>query len=115
MILMADGAPEMTVSRVGGLAGYFATYIRAGIGKDISIRHADHPEGPWSEPQTVYHCSQPSKDSFIYGAKAHHELATSEGELVITYCRNSPSLQENVNHPEIYCPHGVTVMLRQCH
>jgi hypothetical protein len=112
---MADGAPEMTVSRVPAMSGYFATYIRAGIGQDISIRHADRPEGPWSEPQKIYHCSLPSKESFIYGAKAHAELATNSGELVITYCRNSPSLQENVDHPEIYLPHGVFVVLKRRH
>ena len=112
-ILMADGAPEMTVSRVRGMPGFFATYIRAGIGQDISIRHADKPEGPWSKPQTAYHATLPSKQSFLYGAKAHPELATRDGEMVITYCRNSPSLQENVDHPEIYLPHAVTVLIEQ--
>ncbi len=112
LVLMADGAPEMTVSRVIGVPGLFATYIRAGIGTEIVIRHAQRPQGPWGKPEVVYRCSLPSKDSFIYGAKAHPELATRDGEMVITYCRNSPSLKENVEHPEIYLPHAVRILLK---
>jgi hypothetical protein len=117
IVLIPDGAPEMTVSRVPGLPGYFATYTPAGIGNDIAIRHADRPEGPWSDPQVVYRCPAAHGVSkvFTYGAKAHPELAKKPGELVITYCQNSESLQDNVDHPQLYIPHGMSVILRCRH
>jgi hypothetical protein len=46
--LFDDGASEMTVTKVPGLAGYFAFYIPPDK-KAIVMRHAAEMQGPWSE------------------------------------------------------------------
>src|SRR5207302_6022312 len=85
--LFRDAAPEMTVSRVRGLDGLVATYIPLGLGRDIMMRHARHPQGPWSQPVRAY-CCPDAGGVFTYAAKAHPELSMRDGQLVITYCRN---------------------------
>jgi len=112
-VLIKDGASEMSVGRVRGLCGYFAVYTAAGIGPDILARHADCPEGPWSEPQEIYRCPEPGKGQFLYAAKGHPELATADGEMIITYCCNCESFAENFQHAEIYRPRAVRIILKQ--
>ncbi len=108
--LFRDAAPEMSVSRVRGLPGFVATYTSLGLSANILVRHAPLPEGPWSKPLRVYRC--PEEKLMLYGAKAHAALAERDGQLIITYCRNTGSLKEHVERPEIYFPQGVEVRLR---
>lgn len=110
--LFRDAAPEMTVHQVRGIEGYVATYTSVGLGRDIVIRHAPRPEGPWSKPVRVYRCPEVEDKLLLYGAKAHVELAELDGQLIITYCRNIGSLAEDVRRPDIYFPQGVEVRLR---
>jgi Domain of unknown function (DUF4185) len=110
--LFRDAPAEFTVTKVRGIPGYVATYTKHGLGRDIAVRHAMRPEGPWSKPLVVYQCPEKDKKIFQYGAKAHAELAEREGQLIVTYCRNIGSLAEHVNRPEIYFPQGVEVQLR---
>lgn len=113
VILFRDGAPEMTVSTVRGINGFVATYLPAGFGSDIVIRHAESPEGPWSNRVTAYHCPEDTKRVLLYSAKAHPELSTKNGELVITYCRNHYRFEQHITEPLIYVPQGVVVRLKQ--
>jgi hypothetical protein len=112
MTLFEGGATEMSVSRVPGIDGYVATYTPGGFGSVITIRHAPAPEGPWGPPLTVYHCPEEGSKLLVYGAKAHPEFSREAGQLVITYCRNTGSLEEDITHPEIYFPQAVEVRLR---
>lgn len=111
VILMQDGAPEMSVCRIRGKSGFYAIYFPGGLGPAIMLRHAEHPEGPWSAPQTIYKCPEDQKKIFVYSAKAHPELAEKDGELPITYCRNTESLQANFEHADIYVPRALRLKL----
>jgi hypothetical protein len=78
------------------------------------LRHADKPEGPWSEPITVYKAPEPGRDAGLlcYGAKHHPELSTQERELVITYCLNPGPIKAHRVQPMTYFPKAVTVTLK---
>jgi Domain of unknown function (DUF4185) len=110
--LFRDAAPEMTVNRIRGVEGLLATYTSLGLSKEILVRHALKPEGPWSPPLCVYRCPDAGDKVFFYGAKAHPELSVRDGQVVITYCRNCGDLGEHVRRPEVYFPQGVEVQLR---
>lgn len=110
--LFRDAAPEMSVGAVPGIPGLVATYTSLGLSREIMMRHASRPEGPWSKPIGVYRTPEEDAKLLIYGAKAHPELSREEGRVLITYCRNSGSLQEHVERPDIYFPRGVEVRLR---
>jgi hypothetical protein len=111
--LYADAPPEMTVCRLRGIDGLLAVYTAYGLGGDIMARHAGRPEGPWSRPVRLYRCPEVTDKLLLYGAKAHPELATADGQLILTYCRNIGSLTEHVRRPDIYVPQGVEVRLGQ--
>jgi hypothetical protein len=110
--LFGDAAPEMTVNRLSGSPGFVATYTSLGLGGAIMVRFASRPEGPWSDALKVYHCPEADRGLLVYGAKSHPELATVDGELIITYCVNTGSLTEHMAHPDIYIPRTVVVQLR---
>ena len=110
--LFNDGAPELSISRVRGVAGFVATYTPIGLGPDIAVRHALRPEGPWSAALNVYRAPNAGEKVFYYGAKAHPDLAERDGQLVITFCRNVGDLGEHMRRPDVYVPQGVEVILR---
>jgi hypothetical protein len=110
--LFTDAAAEMTVSRLRGIDGWLAVYTPVGIGTEIAVRHAPTPWGPWSERAIVYRGPAPDEKVFVYGAKAHPELSTKDGQLLITYCRNIGAIADHVRKPDIYFPQGVEVQLR---
>ncbi len=110
--LFGDAAPEMTVNRLQGWSGFVATYTSLGLGGEIMVRHALRPEGPWSDAVRLYHCPEADRGLLVYGAKSHPELATRDGEMIITYCVNTGSLAEHVARPDIYIPRAVSVHLR---
>ncbi|MDQ7821612.1 MAG: DUF4185 domain-containing protein [Candidatus Eremiobacteraeota bacterium] len=105
--LFEGGATEMTVSQVKGVEGFIATYTPDSFGPRIVIRHAFQPEGPWSEACEVYRCPEEGKGILLYGAKAHPELSEGPGDLVITYCRNTGSLERDVTEPYVYFPEAI--------
>ncbi len=110
-VLFRDGAPEFTVSRVPGIPGFVAVYTAYGMGPYLRARHAPRPEGPWSEYIDVYTCPDSGEGIFVYAAKAHPELATEDGRLILTYCRNCGELAEHVRQPGAYFPQAVEVRL----
>ena len=63
--LFRDAAPEMTVSRIRGIEGLVATYTSVGLSKDILVRHAAKPEGPWSQPLHVYRCPDAGRKGLL--------------------------------------------------
>jgi len=111
IVLFADAAPEMSVGRVPGIPGFVATYMPA-FSRQIMVRHAPAPEGPWSEPTLVYKCPENEPGILLYSAKAHADLSEGEGDLVITYCRNTAALLDHILHPQIYFPQAVRAMLK---
>ena len=110
--IFGDGAAEMSVGRVDGIPGYVATYTSLGLGREIIVRHALQPEGPWSTRLVAYESPREEIGStLVYGAKAHHELATRPGQLIVTYCRNPASLSEHARRPNDYYPRAVEINL----
>jgi hypothetical protein len=110
--LFRDAAPEMSIGRVRGIPGLVAVYTAHGLGKDIMIRHASRPEGPWSKPLLVFHCPETDKTIFTYAGKFHPELPTKDGQLIMTYCRNIGDLAEHIRQPDVYVPQGAEVQLK---
>ena len=76
----------------------------------IGLRMAEHLEGPWSEPTTIYKPSYADiKQPFMYSAKAHPEL---HGDGVyITYNVNSFDFGHMLDNRSIYFPKFVRLKL----
>ena len=115
-ILFADGAPEMTVTRLKDTPYLVLTYMPP-LSSEICVRFALKPEGPWSEPLKVYDCPEADITVFgekvaVYSAKAHPELATEDDELVISYCSNPGSFEAQAARPDIYWPRLISVKLK---
>lgn len=111
--LFDEGATEFSVGRFG--SGFVAVYTRFGLSDEIHARFAPKPEGPWSAPKLIYRVPDVawSKNYFSYAAKAHPELATAPGELVVTYATNSWELADHVRDAErLYWPRVVRLTLR---
>lgn len=109
-ILFSDAAPEMSVTRVKGIPGFIAVYMPP-LSKEIYIRHALAPEGPWSERIKIYDCPEKDDGILLYSAKAHQELATKPRELIVTYCRNSKDNEMHYKDASIYFPQAIRVQL----
>ncbi|HEY5314549.1 MAG TPA: DUF4185 domain-containing protein [Pirellulales bacterium] len=109
--LFNDAAPEMTIGRVPRIEGLVATYTAIGMSAEIRLRVARRPEGPWSTHALAYRCPEAAQKLHVYGAKAHPELASTPGDLVITYCVNTGSLGEHFEHPDIYVPRAIRIKI----
>jgi hypothetical protein len=110
--LFRDGAPEFTVGRIEGIPGFVAVYIPLGLGRDIVLRHATRPEGPWSAPLKLFRCPDEDKGVFQYAAKHHPELATEAGQIIVTYCRNTGKFGDHMTRPELYAPQAVEIRVK---
>jgi hypothetical protein len=78
------------------------------FGREISVRSASGPAGPWGAPRTVYTTPQWGGRSYTYNATAHPELATGD-ELVIGYNVNSLDGSELAGDADLYRPRFVRV------
>ena len=81
-----------------------------GFGRRISIRTADRPEGPWTEPVAVYTVDELSKSRnyFTYAARAHNELS-GPNELLVSFVVNSTDFGEMIRQADIYRPRFIRV------
>lgn len=103
-ILMSDGATEMSIAREPDgrrlRAVYSFPYQPAGSSRGphsnlIQTRTAPRPEGPWSEPRTLFVIPDLRRDTadgydpdkLCYAAKAHPDFRTSD-RIVVTYVCN---------------------------
>lgn len=103
-ILMSDGATEMSVAREPDgqhlRAVYSFPYQAAGSSRGspsdlVQTRTALRPEGPWSEPRTLFVIPDLRRDTadghdptkLCYAAKAHSEFGTAD-RIVVTYVCN---------------------------
>lgn len=112
--LFEHAAPEMSVSKVAGLPGYWAVYSEDGLSPNILLRHAPKPEGPWSDPLLLYRAPEALRDPKLlcYGAKHHPELSSVDRTLLITYCLNPGPLSAHRTQPLAYFPKAITVTLK---
>jgi hypothetical protein len=82
--------------------------------RDLSIRLADEPTGPWSAAQTIYNITPPwvssATGAFSYSPKHHRELQTRPDELILTFMSNAPL--DVLNHaPQVYVPQALRVIV----
>ncbi|MFB3896046.1 MAG: DUF4185 domain-containing protein [bacterium] len=99
-------APEYSVNYIPYLKQYVCVYTELGMSEKIILRTAAKPQGPWSQPHTIYRCPEVSWNTtyFCYAAKAHPELSLSSDELVITYVCNSNDFWQMAADSRIYFP-----------
>ncbi|MGD9679736.1 MAG: DUF4185 domain-containing protein [Candidatus Obscuribacterales bacterium] len=107
-ILFEDAGPEMSVGRVKGIEGVIAVYMPP-LSKDIAVRRAPCPEGPWSAATRVYNCPEKEDNVILYSAKGHSELSARERSLVVTYCRNTKDMESHFNNASIYFPRALLI------
>jgi len=83
--LFSPGAPEMSV-HFDADHDRWVWVASGGFGAaPIVWRTAPAPEGPWSEPTTIFRPPEATRDgAFVYAGKAHPEL-DGGGALVVTY------------------------------
>lgn len=118
-VLIEDGAPEMTVTKLDGEPYLVATYM-APMSADICMRFAKAPEGPWSDPIKVFQCPEHQEKVFgrrtsVYSAKAHPELSHQKGEIVVSYCSNPGEMKHYLKRPDLYYPRIIRVILKEAH
>jgi hypothetical protein len=103
---------EFSVSWLPARKAYAAVYSE-GIGGRILLRLAPALAGPWGDPVQVFRCPEMdwSPRVFCYAAKAHPELTSAPGELLITYAANSWNLGDLCNDARLYWPRFVLVNL----
>lgn len=110
-ILFADAGPEMSVGRVKGIEGLVAVYMPP-FSKEIMVRRALKPEGPWSERTKVFDCPEIEDSIILYSAKGHSELCSREKTLVVTYCRNTKDMESHFERPSIYFPRALLIKFK---
>ncbi|MGN6354581.1 MAG: DUF4185 domain-containing protein, partial [Parafilimonas sp.] len=89
-------------------------------GKDIYAAVGDHPEGPFSKPQTIYTINDTLQGHypFFYLPIAHPDCINDDNELLIHYSINGyePCIKNCVNNrfnPEYYRPQAIYVSLNE--
>jgi len=79
------------------------TLVQTAEGGAIAIRRASRPEGPWSEPETMFTPPEASRpDTFAYAGKAHAQLGR-----VATYATNAWEPERLLEDRELYFPRFV--------
>jgi hypothetical protein len=99
--VMMDACPQMSVTWNAYLGKYVAVNTRI-LSSLLSIRTADRPEGPWSEPIFVRGLPSPAPFPWIKPAFVHPELARDGGRVqIVTYARNSVFAGNEIRAVEI--------------
>jgi len=103
--LFSGTATEYSVSYQPGLKRYVTLYTENGMSKNILMRVAPSPAGPWSKAYKVYECPETGwhKTYFCYAAKGHPEIS-KEDELIVTYVCNSTDFWQTAKDASIYRP-----------
>lgn len=81
IILFESGPAEASVSYNQFVGKYLLLYSRF-FEKDVVVRLADNPWGPWSNTISIYKCKPKKKDGFCYAAKEHPQYSEKEGGII---------------------------------
>lgn len=99
---------EFSVTR--SFNGKFWMVSVEGIGAtDVYLRTAINPEGPWSNPQIIYHPPESNRNNIlVYSVKAYpyHQIQ----DFVFTYCTNHKSFWEMASDINLYFPRFVRLL-----
>lgn len=103
-VVLPDAATEFTVhfdERLG-------KWCHIQLNGSISLRTAEKPEGPWSEPTTIFVPEEQDRPGvMVYAAKAHPQLTGAD--LVLTYASIGPGADETIRDDTVYYPRFVRV------
>jgi hypothetical protein len=101
---------EYSVCYQPGIKQYVAVYTENGMSKNILMRFAPSPVGPWSSAYKVFECPDEKwhKTYFCYAAKAHPEISETD-ELIVTYVCNSKDFWQMAADASIYRPRFVKI------
>jgi len=96
-VAIMDAAPALSINWNEYLGKYIAVYSRQFV-NNITIRTADSPEGPWSQPMVAVECLAPtSKQAWSYCGMAHPVFAEERGRIeYFTYCRGVDLLKGEI-------------------
>jgi len=111
--LCRDMANEFSVSYLPAIDKYIVVYTEKGFSKNIAMRLAPDPWGPWSAPRRIYACpeAERSQDVFCYGAKGHPDLSSAPDEIIITYVANSLDFAKVAGDATLYRPRFLRVRI----
>lgn len=98
-VILSDVETEFTVHFEPSLGCWCQIQLK----NEILIRTAERPEGPWSDPQSIF----VPEESFAYAGKAHPQL--SGADLVLTYASIGPGADETLADYSVYYPRFVRV------
>ena len=109
--LCSDMANEFSVSYLPAIGKFVAVYSEKGFSKNIAMRFAPEPWGPWSAALHVYACPEAGrdKDVFCYAAKGHPDLSSAPDEIIITYIANSLDFAKVAADAALYRPRFLRV------
>jgi len=112
--LCSDMANEFSVSYLPAVGKYVVVYTEKGFSRNIAMRFAPDPWGPWTDPRRIYACPEADrgKDVFCYAAKGHPDLSSAPDELIITYVANSLDFGKMAADATIYRPRFLKVRFR---
>jgi hypothetical protein len=79
----------------------------------IAVSFAPSVQGPWSAPRSVFRPPESDGPSaFVYAGKAHPELTTDDGALVVTYAANTfAGFETLIADTSLYFPRFVKLRL----
>ncbi|MCU0645228.1 MAG: DUF4185 domain-containing protein [bacterium] len=79
-------------------------------GSQVGFRMGESPVGPFSLYQEIWNCPEVAEDPdiFVYNAKAHPHLSTSE-KLLISYNVNTFDFWDHFTNADIYRPRFITL------
>lgn len=110
-IIIPDGASEMSVVRINGIPKeLFVFYITSKMDA-VWMRHAQKPQGPWSEAVRVLALPNAPADRFYYSAKAHPQYSEQKNTVVVTYCTNTKLWGKLFSESGVYIPRALRVKL----
>lgn len=112
---LADGmGAELSVSYQPAIGKYVAVYTEGGLSRNILMRLAPAPEGPWSAPRPLYRTPEMDwdKDYFCYAAKGHPELSRRDDEMIVSYVCNSYDFGKMAGDARIYSPRFLRVRFK---
>lgn len=102
---------EMSVTPIGN-GKYLLVFQLDAIGRNIAVRIADSPIGPFfGAPTAVYECPEPAAipGTYVYNAKAHPHLSAVD-EILVSYNVNTTrGFSEHFANADIYRPRFIKI------
>jgi hypothetical protein len=108
---LPESGPEMSVRWNPYLNEFLMFYIPP-LGRDVFLRTAPEPWGPWSAGQKVAPCQpEGDPDASCYGAKQHGELDRDGGRDVFLTYNTNVAPAKLAGRPDLYWPRLLRVRL----